>query len=108
MQHSDLTQDHWNKFSFFEQMANTGSEIERTIKWKNRNNKEYANLAFERALELLDLTIADEKNKTRLKEIVRVREALADYFVFDNEYKSSDQLWHNYFYAFSWAARINT
>lgn len=107
MQHSDLTQNHWNNFSFFEQMANVGSEVERAIKWKNKGNKEYSTLAFERALELLDLTIADEKNKTKLKEIVRVREALADYFVFDNEYKSSDKSWQNYFYAFSWAARLN-
>lgn len=107
MQHSDLTQNHWNNFSFFEQMANAGSEVERAIKWKNKGNKEYSTLAFERALELLDLTIADEKNKTALKEIVRVREALADYFVFDNEYKSSDKSWQNYFYAFNWAARLN-
>jgi hypothetical protein len=104
--HTDLTQDRWNKFTFFEQMANVGSEVERAIKWKNKENKEYSSLAFERALELLDLTIADNKNTKRLKEIARVREALADYFAFDNEYKSTDKSWQNYFYAFNWAARL--
>jgi len=106
MQHTGLTQDHWNSFTFFEQMANVGSEVERTIKWKNKNNKEYSDMAFERALELLDLTIIDPKNRERLKEIVRTREALADYFAFNNEYHSTDKSWQNYFYAFSWAARL--
>ena len=41
--------------------------------------------ALERAIELLDLTIADPKNKKRLKEVLRVREALLDHFIFDNE-----------------------
>lgn len=106
MQHTDLTNDRWQKFSFFEQMANIGSEVERTIKWKNKENLEYSQLAFERALELLDLTISDPKNKKRLKEILRVREALADYFAFNNEYKSTDKSWQNYFYAFNFAARL--
>lgn len=106
MQHSDLTQEHWNEFTLFEQMANVGSEVERSIKWKNKGNEEYSNMAFERSLELLDLTIADPKNISKLKEIVRVREALADYFVFDNEYLSTDKSWQNYFYAFGFAARL--
>ena len=105
--HKNLTHKHWNNFSFFEQMANIGSEIERTIKWKNKNNAEYSRMAFERALELLDFTVADPKNKKKLKEILRTREALADHFAFDNEYNSTDKIWQNYFYAFNWAARIN-
>ena len=48
--------------------------------------------AFERALELLSLTILDPKHKGRLRELTRVREALIDYFVYDNEYGSSDKL----------------
>jgi hypothetical protein len=106
MQHTDLTIDRWQKFSFFEQMANVGSEVERTIKWKNKENLEYSRMAFERALELLDLTISDPKNKKKLREILRVREALADYFAFSNEYKSTDNSWKNYFYAFNFAARL--
>jgi len=64
-------------------------------------------MAFERALELLDLTISDSKNIKRLKELLRLRETLADYFAFENEYKSTDKSWQNYFYAFNFAARIN-
>jgi len=106
MQHTDLTTNRWQEFSFFEQMANVGSEVERAIKWKNKENLEYSRMAFERALELIDLTISDPKNKKGLKEILRVRETLADYFAFQNEYKSTDKSWQNYFYSFNFAARL--
>jgi len=106
-QHKNLAGGRWKKLSFFEQMANIGSEIERTIKWKNKNNVKYSQMAFERALELLDLTIENEKNKSRLKELSRVREVLADHFCFENIYQSTDKSWQKYFYAFNFAARIN-
>ncbi|PIU07639.1 MAG: hypothetical protein COZ85_01530 [Candidatus Moranbacteria bacterium CG_4_8_14_3_um_filter_34_16] len=106
-QHKNLASGGWQKLSFFEQMANIGSEVERTIKWKNKGNAEYSRLAFGRALELLDLTIDNEKSPSRLKELLRMREMLADYFAFDNEYKSTDKGWQNYFYAFNFVARIN-
>lgn len=103
-QHQGLAKGRWQNFSLFEQIANIGSEVERAILWREKN-KDYAKLAFERALELLDLTITDPKNKLRLKELVRLREVLVDYFVFDNQYLSSDKLWRNYFYPFTYAAR---
>jgi len=106
-QHQQLAGGRWCKLSFVQQMANIGSEVQRTILWKEKGNTKYSNMALERTLELMDLTIADRKNKSRLKELVRLREVLADYFAFDNQYGSSDQLWRSYFYAFNFAARIN-
>lgn len=106
-QHKNLAAGRWKELSFFEQMANIGSEMERTIRWKKKNNADYSRRAFERALELLDLTVADEKNRKRLRELLRVREALADHFAFDNIYKSTNQNWQNYFLAFNFAARTN-
>lgn len=103
-QHKNLAQGGFHILSFFEQMAHVGSEVERTIIWKNKNT-DYSRKAFFRSLELLDLTISDSKNKPRLKELVRLREVLVDYFVFNNQYSSSDKLWQNYFYPFNWAAR---
>ena len=104
-QHKSLADGRWLKLSFFEQMANLGSEVERAIKWRAAN-KEYSQAAFDRALELMDLTLADARNRSRLKELSRVREALVDYFNFDNTYASSDKKWQNYFYGFSYAARV--
>jgi len=106
-QHKELASGKWERMTFMEQMANVGSEVERMIQWKKKNNENYSQKAFERALELLDLTIADSKNKKKLRELTRVRETLADYFAFDNIYKSTDRNWQNYFLAFNFAARIN-
>ena len=107
IQHKDLAMGRWRGLSFFEQMANIGSEVEIALKWREKNNSEYSVLAFERALELLDLTIEDDKNNSRLKELMRLRETLADYFFFDNEYGSTEKSWRNYFYAFNFAARMH-
>lgn len=106
-QHKDLASGRWRELSFFEQMANVGSEIERTVSWLKKGNREYGRLAFERALELLDLTIREARGKGRLRELCRVREALADHFAFDNSYQSTDESWRKYFYSFTFAARIN-
>ncbi|OGI16524.1 MAG: hypothetical protein A3J63_02280 [Candidatus Moranbacteria bacterium RIFCSPHIGHO2_02_FULL_40_12b] len=104
-QHKNLAGGRWNELPFFEQMANVGSEVERTIKWKDKN-AEFSRMAFERALELLDLSLSDKKNIKRLREIARVREAIVDYFAGANEYASSDESWRKYFYAFNYAARL--
>ena len=104
-QHKNLASGRWFELTFFEQMANIGSEVERTISWRDKN-KEYSVKAIERALELLSLTIEDVKNRVRLKELTRLYEVLIDCFYFDNQYSSSDKLWHNYFYPFNYAARL--
>lgn len=107
MIHKSLSDGKWFNLSLVEQLANVGSDIERTIQWKKKGNIEYSDAAFERALELLNLTIQDPKNtKSRRKELTRVREALIDYFVFNNDYASSDALWRTYFFAFNYAAAI--
>ena len=66
-------------------MANEGSEVERTILWRNKN-KLYSQKALERALELLDLTIASPLNRKRLRELTRIREVLVDYFLGVNDW----------------------
>lgn len=105
IEHKQLASGRWYKISFIEQMANIGSEVERAINWKIKNNSGYSQKAFERALELLDLTMEDQKNRKRLREIARAREALVDYFAFDNFYRSSDEGWKKYFITFNFAAR---
>ena len=105
LHHKDLTAERWQTFSFYEQMANIGSEVFRAMSWQQRN-REYSRLALERALELLDLTLeASIRSRSRLKELARLRETLVDYFSFDNEYGSTDKSWQNYFNAFNYAAR---
>lgn len=106
-QHQKLASGRWAGMPFLEQMANIGSEVERAIKWKEKGNQKYSRMAFERALELLGLTIGDVKNIKRLRELTRLREMLIDYFEFANECNSTDKSWRNYFYAFNFASRLN-
>ncbi len=106
--HKELASGRWFELSFFEQMANIGSEVERALKWRWKNDK-YFKHSIERALELLGLTIDDKKNKSvfsRLKELTRLYEVLVDYFYFDNQYGSSDELWRKYFNAFTYAVSL--
>lgn len=105
VQHVELAQGRWFQLSLMEQMANVGSEVERMIKWRSKRNAPYAQQAFERALELLDLTLQDPKHRTRYREVARTREALADFFAGINEFGSTDESWRKYFLEFTYAAR---
>ncbi len=105
-QHRDLAAGKWKELSLVEQLANIGMEIDRSIKWKNKGNYKYSQQAFYRALELLDLTLADPKNRHRLSEPCRIREVLVDYFSGDNHYQSTDEQWQQYFYPYNYAARL--
>lgn len=62
--------------------------------------------AMERALELFDLTIADPKNKKRLKELLRARNMFADHYLGINEFAFTDEYWEYNFYDFFYAAAI--
>jgi len=106
-QHKDLAAGRWVKLSFFEQMANIGSEVERALNWKAKNNVDYAQKAFERILELIDLTLEGTRNPTYFKEIARMREAIVDYFFGTNQFMSTENFWRKYFSHFSYAVRKN-
>lgn len=106
-QHQGLAAGRWNELPLLEQMANVGSEVERALKWKEKNNAGYCEKACERALELLDLTLDSPQNASRLKEIARAREALVDYFWGANQFASTENGWQAYFSQFAYAARKN-
>ena len=55
-QHHDLAAGRWSQLTLAEQMANIGSEFERALNWRAKDNADYSRRAFERALELMDLT----------------------------------------------------
>ena len=102
--HRDLS-NRWILLSIFEQMADIGAEVGRSINWKKKNNLKMSTNAFYRALELIDYTIEDLKNKNRLSELLRMRELLVDYLIGENIYHSSEDEWNKYFYYFNFAAR---
>jgi len=106
--HKTLAAGRWRQLSLMVQLANIGSEVERALKWQVKGNQFFLSQAVDRVLELFNLTIADSKNKKRLKEIVRARELLADYFIGANLYQTTAKDWQKYFYNFNFASRLDT
>ncbi|MDO8536061.1 MAG: hypothetical protein Q7S30_03515 [Candidatus Omnitrophota bacterium] len=104
-QHKELAAGRWKKLSFCEQLANIGSEVERALVWRTKNNIAYSRNAFERALELVDLTLETVSGFARLKEIARMRELMVDYFAGTNQFGSTDDSWRQYFSHFTYAVR---
>lgn len=78
-QHAGLASGRWDKMSFAEQMGNIGSEVSRALRWYGKNQVRYQS-SFDRALELMDLSIEKAQNGAQLKELCRAREELCDYF----------------------------
>lgn len=94
----------WQNRSLYEQMANVGAEIGRTINWKQKN-KTNSQMAFYRALELLSLSKSDQKNKACLGELCRLYEMLVDWWLGNMVYQSDDKSWERYFYNYNYAMR---
>lgn len=101
-----LESGRWFQLSLIEQMANIGCDVERAIKWRNRGDLQESRAALFRALELIDFLVRDPKNKKRLKEPLRMREMLVDYFMYDNIYKTTDQFLQSYFLNFNYMAAL--
>ena len=91
----------WAEFSLPQQMANIGSEIHRLVTWKQKNDNKRFDEAFDRSLELIDLTLADRRWKTGYKEIARVREILCDICFGQDQYNTSLEDLDNYFMRFA-------
>ena len=105
IKHKELASGRWAKMSLVCQLANIGSEVSRAINWRKKGKMDISQRAFFRALELIDLTISSLKDYTKLREILRMREALVDFFYGENEFKSSDKLWLSYFDHFAYLCR---
>src|SRR6266581_7870476 len=104
--HSSLADGRWFTMSIAEQMANVGSEYERALRWKQRGNASYFQAAFERMLELFDLTIEDQRWRNhRLRELCRVREIVRDQLCSDHPQPWSVPDLKDYFLSFGILAR---
>ena len=107
-QHQTLANGRWKKLPFLEQMANIGSEVGRTITWKERGNFEYSKKAFFRSLELLSLTLQADITPSQRKEVARAREIWIDFILYKNKYKTNNEQWVKYFNQLLFAYKIKT
>ena len=106
--HASLAAGRWQTLSLAEQLGNIGSEVGRAISAKAQDDAQRFAGAFDRALELFDLTLADPRWRGhRLREIARAREVTCDFLVGDNDYQSTAASLDGYFLQFALAARRN-
>ena len=100
-----LASGRWFTMSLAEQLGNVGSEYERALRWKQRDDTHFQN-ALDRLLELLDLTISDERWRNhRLKELVRLREVICEELGGDRRWGDADL--RSYFLYFGILARAD-
>lgn len=92
-----MNSQEWNRIPFASQMGNIGSEINRAIQWHEFGDKDKKENALWRALELIDLTIAQRKSG----ELLRLREVICDLFLGKNNYNISTASLREYFVQFA-------
>ena len=102
--HPSLAGGRWFTLSLLDQLGNVGSEVGRASR-RAATDPAASRRALERALELLDLTIADPRWRDRLKELTRAREVLCDAAEGGRSYGSTLADMERYFFPFALAAR---
>ncbi len=103
--HEKLASGAWFELSLMEQLGNIGSEVSRACRAQGKDEQRFHH-AVNRALELLDLTLADARWRGRRWEIGRAREVLCDALFGGKEYQSSFADLERYFTQFALAARL--
>jgi hypothetical protein len=104
--HESMSKGKWKELSFAEQMGNIGSEVTRARSADERGDVERRNSSIERALELVDLTIADQTQESRTDELRKLTTTLKEIRdgLHDVHLRSLEQ----YFLPFALLARQNT
>lgn len=108
-QHKTLAEGRWESMTLAEQMGNIGSEVSRASSAKKRGDNARAIQAFERGLELIDLTVRHcqkIRNFPAIKELLLARELMCDTFLDFNTYKNDLTSFQKYFDDFALAAAL--
>ncbi|MCK4782014.1 hypothetical protein KAS79_03800 [Candidatus Parcubacteria bacterium] len=83
--HKNLGSQKWQNFSKEEQILNIAAEFSRTKSWLVKNNEQEILNCLNRAFELIDLTINDQRWQKGLKELLRFRDVLAEFYLKKNK-----------------------
>lgn len=96
-QHKELAEGRWGEIPFNLQMGNIGSEVSRSLKWREKGNEKRMDAAINRALELFDLSIRFNHDPAKLKELCRAREEFCDYFFGGNYFQTDPARMQRYY-----------
>ncbi|MFA5370143.1 MAG: hypothetical protein WC300_05465 [Candidatus Omnitrophota bacterium] len=103
--HKGLAAGRWFGMPFAQQMANIGSEVNRAVNWRDKGDEDLSRKVLMRALELIDMSVLSLKQYPGLKELLRVRELLVDFFHGFNKFSLSVLFWKKYFGHFNYLSR---
>jgi hypothetical protein len=79
--HPSLAAGRWHTLSLIEQLGNVGSEVDRAIRAHAQQRMDRFERAFDRALELFDLTATDPRWQLhQRREVLRAREQFCRVF----------------------------
>ncbi len=100
-----IDRQRWQILPFDQQMGNIASELSRAIKFKNQNDMEHMNASLCRLLELIGLTVDDQRNSARLRELCRFKEVLSDWYCQTHVYQVNPESLKTYALNFALAGR---
>ncbi|SRR5712692_1315120 len=103
--HKNLVAGRWTKLTLPQQLANIGSEVSRMAHWRESGDEAASEESLERALELVDLSLACTHVPARALEITRLREALCAAFLGTPEYDIPMEALEDYFLPFALRAQ---
>ena len=83
--HKNLDSKKWQNFSKEKQILNIAAEFSRAKNWLAKSDNSEVLNCLNRAFELIDLTINDLKWKNGLKELLRFRQVLAEFYLGKNK-----------------------
>ena len=81
MLHTNLTSDKWKLFSRDKQILMIANELNRAKNWIDKKDFKKVSSCYERALELIDLTVECSQQKHFTRELLRYRELLAFWYM---------------------------
>jgi len=71
----------WKNFTKRQQLLTIGAEFMRAKVWQGKDKNNFLS-ALERALGLIDLAISDEKWRENILMLLRLREEVAKFYIF--------------------------
>ena len=77
--------ERWKKFPKETQILNIAAEFSRAKNWLIKKDEHKVLNCLDKSFELIDLTINDSKWKKSLKELLRFREVLAEFYIKENK-----------------------
>jgi hypothetical protein len=79
-QHAGLSLEYWRRFSTAQQVLSIAVELQRALGWLQQGDMGTARPAFERALNLIRLTVGLTERRSLRRELLRLCEVVAGFY----------------------------